>query len=94
MTWRTARTSLTGAAVRVVRVKGPVLHSNAQLPMRHDDCCSNQSCNLPRNKKGKQVALAVARGLGYLHQNGVIHRCDQLVSSGAAVSPAQDPGSF
>ena len=32
-------------------------------------------CRPLRQNKGKQVALAVARGLGYLHQNGVVHRC-------------------
>ena len=30
----------------------------------------------PRHNKGKQVALAVARGLCFMHQNGVVHRCD------------------
>ena len=43
---------------------------------------------LPRHNKGKEVALAVARGLCFMHKNGVIHRQATFIDSAARPSTA------
>ena len=44
-----------------------------------------------RHNKGKHVALAVARGLCYMHKNGVVHRC-VLHGQGLGKARVQGPG--